>query len=80
VREFTETLTTYGISRVSGDRYGAAGGVAEEFEKQGIRCRPSDKPKSQLYVELLPALNSGRVRLLVHEKLVNQQLEDEILE
>jgi hypothetical protein len=44
----------------------------ERFEREGIRYAPAEQPKSDLYRELLPALNSGRVELLDHPKLVNQ--------
>ena len=71
VSEFAATLRSYGVERVTGDRYGAAW-VAERFEKAGIRYQPSEKPKSDLYRELLPAMNSGRVVLLANEKLVSQ--------
>ena len=71
VQEFAETLRAYGISRATGDRYGAMW-VAERFEKIGIHYAPAEKPKSDLYRELLPALNSGRVRLLANEKLISQ--------
>jgi len=71
VSEFADTLRSYGVERVTGDRYGAAW-VAERFEKAGIRYQPAEKPKSDLYRELLPAMNSGRVVLLANEKLISQ--------
>ena len=71
VSEFAETLRSYGVSRVVGDRF-AAGFHSELWEKRGIRYAPSEKPKSDLDRELLPALNSGRIVLLANEKLVSQ--------
>jgi hypothetical protein len=71
VQEFATTLRDYGVTRVVGDRYGAAW-VAERFEKEGIHYAPAEKPKSDLYRELLPAVNSGRVCLLANERLVGQ--------
>ncbi len=38
----------------------------------GQRYRPADKPKSDLYRDLLPALNSNQIELLDHPKLINQ--------
>lgn len=38
-------------------------------EKQGVTYKPSDKPKSDIYRELLPLVNSGRAELLDNKKL-----------
>ena len=59
------------MRQVAGDRYGASS-VAERFEKEGFSYKPAEKSKSDLYRELLPALNSGRVELLDNAKLVAQ--------
>ena len=37
-----------------------------------VRYKPSEKTKIQLYAELLPMLNSGRVVLPRHERLIAQ--------
>jgi hypothetical protein len=71
VREFSETLATYGVREVRADRYGGEWPTAE-FRKHGIWCRPADKPKSDLYRELLPGINARRVELLDDPKLVAQ--------
>ena len=71
VEEFTDTLKRYRISEVTGDRYGAEW-VAEAFRKAGIRYKAAERPKSDLYRELLPAINSGQVELLDHPKLIAQ--------
>lgn len=70
-REYAELLKSYGIRMVQGDRY-AGSWPADEFAKHGITYRPSAAPKSDLYLNLLPALNSGRVELPPDDKLVNQ--------
>jgi hypothetical protein len=44
----------------------------ESSAAQGIRCEQSAKPKSDLYVDLLPLLNSRRIELLDHPRLVTQ--------
>src|SRR5262249_50716674 len=54
-----------------GDRY-AGEWPAEQFRKHGITYEAAAKPKSDLYRDFLPLLNSGRVDLLDHPKLVNQ--------
>jgi hypothetical protein len=71
VEEFAETLGRYRVGQVTGDRYGAEW-VAERFRKAGISYRPAEKPKSDLYRELLPAINAQTVELLDHPKLIAQ--------
>jgi len=71
VGEFCETLKTYKVTRVHGDRY-AGQWPAEQFAKRGIKYEPADKTTSQLFFELLPAINAGTVRLLQHRRLVDQ--------
>jgi hypothetical protein len=68
---YAELLKSYNISKVTGDKY-AGSWPADEFKKHGIDYTPSDKPKSGLYLDLLPALNSGRVELPPDDRLVNQ--------
>jgi hypothetical protein len=71
VEDFAETLARYHVGQVTGDRY-AAEWVVERFRKVGISYRPAQKPKSDLYRELLPAINSQTVELLDHPKLIAQ--------
>jgi len=71
VEEFAETLRRYRIGQVVGDRYGAEW-VGERFRKAGITYKPAEKPKSDLYRELLPAINAQTVELLDHPKLIAQ--------
>jgi hypothetical protein len=63
VQEFASLLKSYGVRRVRGDRY-AGEWPRERFRAHGIAYDVSEKPKSSLYGELLPLLNSGRVDLL----------------
>jgi hypothetical protein len=69
--EFARTLKSYRLHRVTGDRY-AGEWPRERFRAHGITYEPSEKTKSQLYGELLPLLNSGRVELLDHPRLTAQ--------
>ncbi len=56
---------------VTGDRY--AGEFPRElFRKRGIAYRPAERSKSDLYVELLPLINSRRVDLLDDRKAISQ--------
>jgi hypothetical protein len=71
VAEFTGVLRRYRLSSVEGDRY-AGEWPRERFSVHGIDYRPAAKPKSELYRELLPLLNSGRATLLDLPRLVGQ--------
>ena len=70
-REFAELLKHYGVSTVKGDRY-AGEWPREQFRKHGVEYQVSEKTASDLYRELLPAINSGRVELLDNVRLINQ--------
>jgi hypothetical protein len=71
VAEFATALKMYRINTVSGDRY--AGAFSQEpFRERGIKYEVSEKPKSDLYRDLLPLLNSGKVELLDHQRLAAQ--------
>jgi hypothetical protein len=71
VGEFCETLKSYKIRRVQGDRYGGLW-PAEQFAKRAVKYEPAGKTASQLFLELLPAINAGTVRLLQHRRLIDQ--------
>ena len=71
VGEFAETLRQYGLYRVTGDRYSGEF-VRELFSERGVSYDVSDKSKSELYIDLLPLLNSRRIELLDHPKLISQ--------
>lgn len=71
VTDFSALLKGYRINTVTGDRY--AGEFPRElFRKQGIRYEVADRPRSDLYRDLLPLINSGLVELLDHQKAINQ--------
>jgi hypothetical protein len=72
VKEFAATLKSYGVTTVRGDHY-AAEWPRERFRVHGVvEYHVADKAKSDLYLTLLPLLNSGRIELLDHPRLVNQ--------
>ena len=68
VDEFAQLLKSYRINEVTGDRYGGEF-PRELFKKAGISYKLSDRSKSDLYRDLLPLLNSGRVELLDNKQL-----------
>jgi hypothetical protein len=71
VGEFVETLRAYGIERVSGDRY-AGEWPRERFRVHDVTYTPSEKPKSDLYRELLPLLTGTKAELLDNPRLIQQ--------
>jgi hypothetical protein len=71
VAEYSALLQKYRIYHVSGDRY-AGEWPRERFALHGIRYVPSELTKSDLYRELLPAVNACRVELLDHPRLAAQ--------
>lgn len=71
VAEFAKTIKSYGLSTVTGDRY-AGEWPREQFRKHGITYLLADRTRSELYRDLLPALNSGVVDLLDSRTLVTQ--------
>jgi hypothetical protein len=71
VIEFAAVLKTYRITEVQGDRY-AGEWPRERFREHGITYEPAAKPKSDLYRDLLPAINSRMVDLLEDARLFAQ--------
>lgn len=72
-QQFAEVVRRYGVGvrEVRGDHYAGAW-PAEQWQKHGIRYRSAERTKSELYLELLPLLTSGRVALLDHAGLKKQ--------
>lgn len=71
VADFVKVLKDYNITKIVGDKYAGEWPV-ESFGKLSVTYEQSAQPKSDLYRDLLPLINSGRIRLLDHQKLVNQ--------
>jgi hypothetical protein len=71
VDEFAQLLKVYGVTAVTGDRYGSSW-VSERFRVHGIAYQPAEKAKSDLYKDVLPAINSRQVDFLDHPKLLAQ--------
>ena len=71
VEQFCAIARRYGVREVVGDRY--AGEFAREpFRRRGIEYRIADANRSELYLALLPLVNSQTVRLLDVPKLSQQ--------
>jgi hypothetical protein len=71
VGQFVETLSAYKIKAVTGDRF-AGEFVREQFKSRGIRYDVSERNKSDIYVELLPRINTGSVDLLDNRRMITQ--------
>ena len=71
VDDFAALLQRYRISKVVGDHYGGEF-VKEPFRKHGIVYEISKKAKSDLFRDLAPLINSGRVVLPRHDRLIAQ--------
>lgn len=71
VKEFSDVLRPYRVHAVVGDRY-AGEWPAERFRAHGLTYKPSPRTKSEIYLALLPAINSGRVALLDDDRLLTQ--------
>ena len=63
IAEFSDLLKSYRIQSVTGDRY-AGEFPREHFRDHGITYDLSDKPKNEIYINMLPLLNAGTVELL----------------
>jgi hypothetical protein len=71
VAEFCELLKNYRVTRVIGDRY-AGEWPRERFRNHDVTYEPAAKAKSDLYRDLLPAINSRKIDLLEHPRLLTQ--------
>jgi hypothetical protein len=70
---FAQEFARYKIYKVRGDRYAAQWPV-EQFAINGVIYEQSEVVKSDLYRDFLPALNSRRIQLLDHTRMINQLL------
>ena len=69
--DVAKLLKSYGIGTVFGDKY-AAGFVIEAFAKHGLTYRYSVDDRSEIYLNALPLLTSGRARLLDNDRVLSQ--------
>jgi hypothetical protein len=71
VAEFASVFRSYGVTTVVGDRY-ASSWPPERFFAHGIKYEASEMTHSELYLNLLPLVNSARVELLDNSRMVSQ--------
>jgi hypothetical protein len=71
VDEFATLCKLYHITKITGDHFGGEF-VKEPFRKHGLDYVLAEQPKSDLYRDLLPRLNSGRILLPKSDRTVGQ--------
>ncbi|KAF0283009.1 hypothetical protein BA898_05765 [Spiribacter roseus] len=71
VSQCVEDVRRYRLREVTGDRY-AGEWVTEAFRDAGVKYQASEKNRSELYLDLLPAMTAGQIELLEHDRLVAQ--------
>jgi hypothetical protein len=71
IGEFCETLSAYNLKAVTGDKF-AGDFCAEQFRMRGIAYHASERTKSEIYVELLPRINTGSIDLLDNARMIAQ--------
>jgi hypothetical protein len=64
-------LKEYGLRDTVGDRYAAAW-VTDGFARQGINYKHAERDRSAIYLDVMAAFNSGRIRLLDNRRMVTQ--------
>lgn len=69
--DYAAVLKAYSIREAHADKY-AGSWPADEFAKHGITIEHAPKPRSELYLDALPALTSGRVELPPDDRLITQ--------
>ena len=71
IAEAAELLKTYGLREVTMDRY-AGGFPVEQFRSHSVKVVPSTRDRSQIYLDVLPLVNAGRVVLLDQPDLLRE--------
>ena len=71
VVEAAALLKRYRITTVTGDRYSAEW-IVSAFREHGITYTPSERTKSELFIETVALVNSKQCELLDHARLLNQ--------
>lgn len=71
VQSICDTCRRYGVNTVTGDRY-AGLWPRERFQVHGVTYQVASLSRSDAYLTLLPAINSGRVELLDQPRMIGQ--------
>jgi hypothetical protein len=71
VGEFVQVCQSYKVAKIFGDRF-AGEWCRQPFREAGVGYEIHGQSKADLYINFLPLLNSHRVRLLDHQRLIGQ--------
>jgi hypothetical protein len=71
VEECCRDIAPYRIKTITGDAFGGEW-PREQFRKHKVAYEVAEKHRSQLYLELIPALNSQRAELPDNKKLIDE--------
>lgn len=71
VEQCSSLLKQYGVMTCIADKY-AGDWPRQALARHGVSLVYSEKPKSQIYAEVVPLLSAGRVRLVDRERLILQ--------
>ncbi len=71
VQDIVSDLKDYGISKITGDRYGAAW-VSSSFEKEDVHYESCDKPRSDLYLNFEGIVNTRQIELPKNKALITE--------
>src|SRR5262245_56287751 len=71
VEELAYVCDAYGVKRIKADAYSGRW-CQQAFEQHGIGYDYIDQNRSALYLDLLPRLNSKTIRLIEHERALNE--------
>ena len=71
VKECAEAIKPYRIRNITGDNYGGEWPVAE-FRKHGITYQLAEKHRSELYLNLIPVVNSKRAELPDNRRMIEE--------
>jgi hypothetical protein len=71
VAEYASTLKGYRCSTVYGDKYGGEW-VTEQFRNHGVHYEHSEWNRSELYLDMLPLINSRAVAFLDNDRMQMQ--------
>jgi len=69
VQEFAKVLKSYGVSKVTGDKY-SGDWCASTFREEGIQYVNANKSKAEIYLEFLPLVMQGALELLDHRQTI----------
>ncbi len=72
-KECAQILKEYALTKVTGDQYGGDW-PTDRFRAHGIQYLKADHTKSDFYSAFLPFVNSQKVELLDHPRMISQLL------